>query len=166
LDNQTLILIAGGVIFAIILIAAVVTSKPAAERTPTTLPYQKVPYLLSKGERAFFFALCKAVGFRFHIFPKVRLIDIVAVIPGTPNPQSHKNRILSKHVDFVLCARDTFTPLLVIELDDRSHRSPSTQVRDTLKDNILDAAGLPILRIPAFNTYSSRVTQGILGARR
>lgn len=56
-------------------------------------------------------------------------------------------------VDFVLCERDTFTPLLVIELDDSSHNRADRQARDDFKNNVLSAAGLPLLRIPVRRHY-------------
>src|SRR5262249_36767531 len=98
-----------------------------------------------------------AVGSTYQIFAKVRLIDIVRVRSDAPEAQSYKNRIISKHVDFVLCSRDTFVPLLVIELDDASHRSGAAQRRDATKDAALRAARVPLLRISAASNYNPRI---------
>jgi hypothetical protein len=141
-------------VMALIVILALVTSKPGAKKTPLDFPYQREEAVLSKAERFFYFALYKAVHERMHIFPKVRLIDIVKVRPGVDKPQHYRNRIIQQHVDFVLCERDTFKPLLVIELDDASHRDPQRQDRDARKDRVLEAAGLPILRYPAKANYN------------
>jgi hypothetical protein len=140
---------------ALIVILALVTSKPASRKMPLDFPYDREEAVLSTTERFFYLALYKAVQQRVHIFPKVRLIDIVKVRPGVDKPQAYKNRIIQQHVDFVLCERDTFKPLLVIELDDASHRNPQRQERDYRKDRILEAAGLPILRYPAKGNYNT-----------
>lgn len=164
MDNQLLpyMILVG--LLLLVLIAGLASEKPKRSE-PTTYPYAKEPHLLSKGERAFFFALCKALGYSYHIFPKVRLIDLVTVIPDTRNIQAHKNRIISKHVDFVLCARDTFSPLLVIELDDASHNRPDRQARDASKDAVLNAAGLPILRVPAQSTYDPQALANLISSK-
>lgn len=143
------------------------TQKPQSRTSPDSFPYEREPYLLSQAERYFFYALNKAAPRDLHIFPKVRLIDLVRVRPGTPNVLSYKNRILQKHVDFVLCSRDNFSPVLVVELDDSSHQSAKRQARDDVKDGILAAAGLPILRVRAKNTYDGRdLTQAVLSKLR
>ena len=118
------------------------------------LPYEKEPYLLTQGEQAFYRVLLRSTGPDVTIFAKVRLIDLVRVRKGTEKTQAHKNRVISKHVDFVLCSRENSVPLLVIELDDASHRAADRQARDQFKDAVLTAAGIPVLRVPARSGYS------------
>jgi hypothetical protein len=55
--------------------------------------------------------------------------------------------VRQKHVDFLLCDREKVGPVLVIELDDASHQREDVRERDGAKDAILQAAGLPILRV-------------------
>ena len=124
----------------------------------------------SIAERSFFECLRQALGDEFHIFAKVRLRDLVYLPPGVQDRQAWTNRVCQKHVDFVLCGRQKVSPLLVIELDDKSHEREDVQERDTAKDTILHAAGLPIFRVPARRTYSTRelreVISGALGRAR
>lgn len=59
----------------------------------------------------------------------------------------------SKHVDFVVCDRARVCPILVIELDDRSHQRDKVQVRDAFIDEVFRSVGLPILRVKAARAY-------------
>lgn len=74
-------------------------------------------------------------------------------LPG--RQQIWQNKINSKSVDFLLCDRQTFAPVLGIELDDRSHQKASRQSRDAEVDELFAAAGLPLLHVPVKKTYDT-----------
>ena len=120
---------------------------------PGDFPYKMKLSLLTSTEHNFYSFLAQAVTGEMHIFSKVRLADLIEPREDIVGKRGHFNRISQKHVDFVLCAPDLLRPMLVIELDDSSHDSPEAQIRDNVKDAALKAAGLPILRIPAQQTY-------------
>ncbi|MCC6908620.1 MAG: DUF2726 domain-containing protein [Phycisphaerales bacterium] len=129
-------------------------NRAAVGASEEPLPYRRKDWLLSKGERAFYEALCMAVDARAHrIFCKVRLADLVWLPKGVSKRQSHQNRIQSKHVDFVICSAEGLRPLLVIELDDRSHEREDRRQRDAFVDRALAAAGLPVWHAPAAAGY-------------
>lgn len=128
------------------------TGKQPAEHWP----YRRKDFLLSKAEFSFYRVLQQVVGERWVICPKIGLGDLLLVQKGTQQWQSWRNKIDRKHVDFVLCDPQTMKPLVVIELDDVSHKSESAKQRDADKDRALMAAGLPILRVPAQRTYDGR----------
>ena len=92
-------------------------------------------------------------GDELEVFAKVRLLDLVYLPKGTENRQSHTNRVMSKHVDFLLCERQNVSPLLVIESDDYSHERDDRAERDAFVDEALGTAGLPILHITAKHSY-------------
>jgi very-short-patch-repair endonuclease len=48
--------------------------------------------------------------------------------------------------DFVVCNPD-FSVLAVVELDDRSHDHPRRQDADRRKTEVLEAAGIPVIRV-------------------
>ncbi len=116
------------------------------------LPYQRAYSLLSKSERVLYEALQKAAGKNMRIFAKVRLLDLLWLPDGTA--YKYRNPTMSKHVDFVLCHEQTLAPALVVESDGSSHGRTDSRERDAVKDFVLHAAGLPILRIPIAQTYS------------
>jgi very-short-patch-repair endonuclease len=119
------------------------------------LPYQKKWYLLSPAERDFYQTLCQAAGDRYVIFAKVRLLDLLWLPQHLPNRQMHMNRVQAKHVDFVLCHPQTVAPALVIELDDASHQLPERQERDIFLNEVLQVAGIPLLRVPVRKSFSA-----------
>jgi hypothetical protein len=130
-----------------------------------SLPYEKKPSLLSTAERSFYGVLCQAVDHRYSIFAKVRLGDLLEIPWGTPKVRSYLNRINRKHVDFVLCDPTSFSPLLVIELDDSSHDREDRQERDAFVDAALDAAGLAILHISVQHAYAPAEVRALITDR-
>lgn len=121
---------------------------------PGKLPYEKKWYLLSQAERSFYEILLKVAGNDMHVFAKVRLLDLLWVPNHVNNRQSHLNRVMSKHVDFVLCNRRTVSPVLVLELDDSSHRMIERRERDLFVNEVLRTAGLHVLRVPVRRSYT------------
>ncbi len=111
---------------------------PPRGRRPTLadgrpLPYLRQPHLLTKGERAAWYPLYRAVQGRYRLFCKVRLADIVRA-PETLGWNDHWFRkIRGYHVDFVVCDPESTEPLLVVELDDRSHETDRQRERDDFK---------------------------------
>ena len=83
----------------------------------------------------------------------VRIADLLRVEKNAKNKRAWINKILAKHIDFVLCERDSLQPLLCIELDDSSHQRPERIERDKFVDAAFDAAKLPLIRIPVSDTY-------------
>ena len=107
---------------------------------------------LTPAEAAFFAVLRDVAGGRWLIMSKVRLADLVDP-PSGREWQAAWNKISRKHVDFVLCDPDTVRPLVVLELDDRSHRRPDRIERDAFVDRVFADATLPILHIPVRRRY-------------
>ena len=111
--------------------------------------------LLTAAERAFYSALCRAVEADWQVFAQVRVADLLTVPRETRNRQSFVSRITSKHVDFVLCDRQTLTPVAALELDDSSHLLANRRQRDIFLDAAFEAAGLPLLRVPVRGSYDA-----------
>ena len=122
----------------------------------TGLPYEKRPSLLTQAELKFLDALRQAVSDRWSICAMVRMADLIKVRPRSTQYQSWQNKILAKHIDFVLCDPETMEALLAIELDDSSHQRSDRVERDQFVDAALAAAGLPILRVPVTGQYEVR----------
>lgn len=118
-------------------------------------PYTLQP-LFSPAEMDFFKALYVAIDRRAILLSKVRLGDLFSVPRDNESYfWSHINRINKKHVDYVLCDRKTFQPILAIELDDySSHSRPDRQKRDALVDNIFASTTLPLLHVPVRREFS------------
>ena len=104
--------------------------------------------ILSRGESAFYLPLRDVVAGRFDIHIKPSLADVLQC----RNDPRYRN-IGLMHVDFLLCDRQTQTPRLAIELDDRSHRQRGRTGLDRWKNELLAERGIPLLRQTAQQAY-------------
>jgi very-short-patch-repair endonuclease len=147
----------GGIIIK--LLPVILKKKSGDSDSP--MPYEKIPFLLTKAENSFYQVLRHILGSDFHIYPKVRISDIVKVEKGTKNRQAAFNRIQSKHVDFLLCNQHS-RPVLVIELDDSSHNTAKAQKTDRFKDELFKTVGLRCVRIPASSSYNTEQIKSLL----
>jgi hypothetical protein len=119
--------------------------------------YEKQNSLFSPQETSFLKALDQAIGDKYRIFGKVRLADIVTSRYGISRESARAafNHVSAKHLDFLLCDKETLEPLCAIEINDSSHSRPDRQARDEFVDNLLRAVSLPLVRIPGRSRYSS-----------
>jgi hypothetical protein len=118
-------------------------------------PYQLRESLFTPAERHFLAYLIKAVDGDAMIFGKVRVADVIRPWDRLPGKRWHEafHPISSKHFDYVLCDPDELSVLCVIELNDRSHDDPERQERDAFLRGACEAAGLPLIEIPARKRY-------------
>jgi len=158
----TVALVALGVAIVTALIALAVFA--GARRRRASLYERREPFL-SAAERSFFGVLGQAIGNEYLVFAKVRVADLLRVRAGTSEPQGHLNRIIAKHVDFVLCDRNTISPVLTIELDDSSHSKGDRPERDKFLDAAFSGSGLSLLRVPARRTYDPAVLRAEISAK-
>lgn len=117
-------------------------------------PYDKCESVVTDTEKIFLFILLSIIKEDYYVLAKVRLADVVKVRPGTKEYIKHFSKIQSKHLDFVVVDINSFEPLLAIELDDPSHLRDTAKERDAIKDEILHAANIPILRIKTERKYN------------
>ena len=83
----------------------------------------------------------------------VRLADIFSVDKGRGN-RAALNRIESRHIDFLICQKDTLKPVVAIELDDKSHERPDRIKRDNFVNQLFDSTGLSLVRFPSKHRYT------------
>ncbi len=120
--------------------------------------YRRAGPLFTPAELRFLAALEKAVAGRARVYGKVRLADVLAVKDSVSGKHFWRafNAIACKHLDYVLCERDTLAVILAIELDDRSHARDERRARDAFVDEALAGAGIPLLRFPVRGRYAQR----------
>ncbi len=123
---------------------------------PRNLPYLARGQLVTKSELKFYKSLSKAVQDDFQIFAMVRIADLLRVEKNNKHRRKWLNKILAKHIDFVLCDPGSLKPLVCIELDDISHQRPERIERDKFVNLAFKSAQLPLLRIPTQPEYRSR----------
>src|SRR3989344_9285204 len=84
--------------------------------------YRKKDSVMNKSEAAFFFELQRQIPNNYFIFPKMRIADIIDATEGY-GLQYRKNKILPKHIDFLIC-NSYLNPVVAIELNGSSHNRP------------------------------------------
>ncbi|MCJ8329910.1 MAG: DUF2726 domain-containing protein [Lentisphaeria bacterium] len=137
---------------------------PSKSSDTDEFPYTSKEQLLTKAEKVFFGRLEEAVASKYRIFAMVRLADLIQVEKGTEKWQSYFNKIQSKHIDFILCDLDNIKPVLAIELDDASHQREDRKKRDEFLEGALNAARLPLLRVPVKRDYDVEVLRNSIEA--
>lgn len=142
--------------FSIVLLLTVtIVQKTKKKNTSVSVP--QYPYisrnkLLTDTERRLYFCLKEIFkDSNIVIFPKVRLIDIVDVLPHSDKVYLWK--IQAKHIDFVLCNENDSKILLCLELNDSSHRSQDRIERDVFVSNVLNTVNIPIVFLPVQRYY-------------
>lgn len=130
----------------------------------TDFPYQKVAALFSPAERSFLGVLQQAVGNNAAIFGKVRVADVLEPKKGLGRSakQTALNKISNKHFDFLLCDKEDVSVACVIELDDGSPTPKGRHTEDEFLKRACEAAGIPLVRIPAQSACAVSEVQRLL----
>lgn len=102
---------------------------------------------MTQSEKICFDNLIKAVGDKYYIFPQIHLPTILDQKIVGQNWYGAFRHIDEKSVDFILCDKTNLSPILAIELDDKSHGRPDRQERDREVERILKGANVPLLRL-------------------
>lgn len=121
--------------------------------------FRAVPLLVNPPERAAWDFLNQARLGQAHVFAKVRLEDVVSA-SGADNSTRYaaRGRIRSRHLDFVLTDEE-FRPMLAVEVDGGSHQTERAATADELKNQILAAAGVPLLRLKVGANWQAAVSK-------
>ena len=173
------LLIAGVVLFA----RATARKKTSAEETSQKIPPEppgqtdeapvekphdgKAPayrrkHLLTKNEWAFYKKLKPiADKYNLHVLSKIRMADLVEPMPGNDKSTWYRDfaKIKAKHVDFALANPENLYILLLIELDDPSHLTPSVTARDNFVDLVYASVGIPILHISSADNLEDSIVR-------
>lgn len=140
--------------FLIIVIVILSLLKYIAESKKTTLTYRKKEYLMTKAEIEFFRILELVVKNQYYIVPQLPISKIALPMAKGKDYYTHFNKIDRKTVDFVLFDKQSFSPVVVIELDDSSHNNEKRRTRDSFVDNVMKNIGLKIVHIKTAYTYN------------
>ena len=118
-------------------------------------PYSLRDDFMSNAEFSFYKVMTQVINNKAIICPKVSLNDIFFVTEKDRSQhQIHLNKINRKHVDFLLCTKETLKPICAIELDDSSHLRQDRIERDAFVDKVFEASGLPLVRFKNKSSYS------------
>lgn len=145
-------------VVVLIVLFAIVALKCKRDASAGTIgfPYHPTKTLFSPAERSFLSVLDQAVGSDYRVFGKVRVADVATVKPGLSNSarQGALNRIAQKHFDFIVCNVSDLGIVCAVELNDSSHSSQRAQARDELLAKVCQVINLPLLQVPAKQSYA------------
>ncbi|MFC1730770.1 DUF2726 domain-containing protein [candidate division KSB1 bacterium] len=133
--------------------------KDITEKKGKWLPYIKKQYLLTQSEHKFFDVLEKASENKYYIFPQIVLSNIVQLKGKGSLKGGYRSKINKKTVDFVLFDKQDISPILVIELDDYTHKRPSRKRRDNFVNDVLEHCSIPILHVMSIPDEKELKTQ-------
>lgn len=109
-------------------------------------PYTKKATFLSNSEKKLFSLLnSSSVTKNYHIFPQLHLSTMLQVKDDARDMQGKFEWLNKLYVDFVLFEKEGFTPSLVIELNDQSHKWGPRKARDQFVQKALDENGIALL---------------------
>ena len=118
-----------------------VIAPPAGTRIAFAHHY-KAKALLTHAEARFHECLDAISQNRCHILCKPRLADVFQ-----HEDRTGFNKVSQKHVDFLICRKEDWMPMLGIELDDPSHETRKRRDRDIFVNSLFASVGLPLVRI-------------------
>lgn len=126
------------------------------------IPYVKKSYFMTESELNFFRTLEKLNQNRYFIVPQISLSKLVSVEENELMKKTYHNKIDRKSVDFVLFDKISFSPKLVVELDDRSHDRYDRKMRDEWVDKIMNKVGIRIVHIKSSYVYDMKSISNLL----
>jgi hypothetical protein len=124
--------------------------------TGAAAKYEATPSLATPAELLFLRTLELAVDPKHRIFAKVRLIDVITPSRSLSKERAHiaKNKVIAKHLDFVICEASSLKILYAVELNDSSHKLTHRKTRDQFVADAMAGAGVPLIFVTARRTYS------------
>ncbi len=108
--------------------------------------YKNKPFLMTKSENEFIQMLFNELRDDYRIYPQIHLSNLVDHRSENQSRKGAFAHVNGKSVDFVICDKLYSRPLCAIELDDWSHDTDGAKEKDAVKENILQMAGIPLVR--------------------
>lgn len=102
--------------------------------------YERKKQMITRPEYDFLLLLRQINPNKYEVVPQVALINVIDKVTNT----SYRNELF-RVCDYCFVDKDTFEPLLLVELNDRSHLRADRQDRDAKVAAICSAAKLPLV---------------------
>lgn len=110
-------------------------------------PYKLKSSLLTPNELDVYSRLKQVLPQGTVLIPQVHYIELLNLKEGNQQKYAAKNKVDRKSLDYVIFNETDFSPLLAIELDDRTHEWINRMEKDNFENGIFEDVGLPLLRI-------------------
>lgn len=110
--------------------------------------YARKASILTASEYNFLQLLRQIEPLKYEIVPQMALVTVIDKVTNT----SYRNELF-RIADFCVVDRESFAPLLLIELNDSSHERADRKERDAKVNAICKAAGLPLVTFTLKDDY-------------
>lgn len=149
-------LIYSGIILAVISLTLTLLGhrhdrEVAEDTTVSKYEFSRKQFVMTRAENEFYQALQQALGTSYMIYPQAHLDMFLDHKIKGQSWAAALSVIQRKSVDFLICNRTYYNPLIAVELDDTSHNRPDRQARDAKIDAICKAADMPLVHIKQSN---------------
>lgn len=108
-----------------------------------SFPFDKRECLFDENEQVVYRTLQRELAKTFQVFPKVQLGETVKLNRKTSREQFYNRLLGGRHIDFLLCDRDSYKPMLAIQLVSDANDDEHDVTYDVLK-----SAEIAYLRLP------------------
>ena len=123
-------------------------------------PYQRKPSFMSGNEKKLYSILSSIQGLQnYYIYPQLHLSTILEVKEDARDMQGKFEWLNKLFVDFVICDRENIEPVLVIELNDSTHKWGSRKARDQFIKNALSENGIQLLTFSTNDLAQSTIVE-------
>lgn len=132
------------------------------EKVKLNSRYEKKGTLVTRAEHEFLLLLRQISPDKYEVLPQVALLSVIEKKTNT----SYRNELF-RICDFCFVDRYTLEPLLLVELNDSSHKRAERKLRDQKVAAICADAGLPLVTFwtgydTSFKTVKKAVEKAIL----
>lgn len=121
--------------------------------------YKKKSNYLNKSEYTLYKLLQEKLSSNYIVIPQANLLSFIDVDNKFENLYEEINTLRHFRVDFLILAKKTTEPMLVVELDGKSHEIYGKKNRDHYVDQVLENAELRIEHIKVGEKFSSIVNE-------
>jgi very-short-patch-repair endonuclease len=73
-----------------------------------------------------------------------------------------RSQFRTYYADYIICNENGEVPLLVIELDDKSHNNDKRELQDKRKNTVIQDAEIPLLRIKVGENFENVIKNEII----
>ncbi len=111
-------------------------------------------YLMTTNERKIYEKLKKRLYPKYEVFPQ---IPLRAILKRNFNPYKYTKteKMMYKIVDFLICEKPYYKPVLIVEVNDETHEEWERRVRDSNVTIALKEMGLPIWMLLPEQNYKN-----------
>ena len=130
-------------------------SQNAAAKKSSNSEPQKISYetkqLMTEYEKYFYKILSENFSDKYLIMPQVNLASVVNKIKDFPKQYQNE---LYRNIDFGIYDKQTLLPLLLIEINDKTHNQPNRIARDKKVKEICQIAGIKLITF--YSSYENK----------